>query len=590
GGGLVVDRVGHYNFFIGNNTDTQGWLSYPYPDGRNVESRSFPQLFKSALGKTPLRWARLMMDKPLRLFKYPWNDFRTAIGPFSFGMQVLFQELLILFAFVGFGLSLFLSVAKKPDKREMFCRFYLAGLFAFHFIYCLFITVPRYNLSAMPELIIFAAAGVATLSQLIQDAAKRKTALLFTGLLCLLFVVLRTNLIAFLLPILGTASLSWIVEACVRVSILAAVAWVFAQAVKMMNGSRPLAITTGATLCLCMLPLLALPLRANGRTLEWQRTLSNTSGPLHQAVKLPVSAINSGADIYLAIDAEGVRQGADGLTVKINGLPVTSPILPSMAFAEDFDRFLEIAPGSVQREGERMWDSLTSSAGIANSDLRQWSLICLPKEQLKKAAVLATEAHASSVTLQVELQNNSLQPLNVFGNYDSREKERILPSTSLYSWEKVFYGVENPNGLTDTRYDIKVPAATLISNKLDLSEEPGLQNGAFNMAILLAPTAPAGKELKLVRSFGLPDSSVDKNRGKSLDADLNELAKDKDSLWLFRICGRTRVRGGNGAPSVQIESSYQRKNGSCFLYKSAWTPRQLSYSSDWRDFDIIVPV
>ncbi len=590
GGGLVVDRVGHYNFFIGNNTDTQGWLSYPYPDGRNVESRSFPQLFKSALGKSPLRWARLMLDKPLRLFKYPWNDFRTAIGPFAFGTQVIFQELLILFACVGFGISLFLSVAAKPEKREMLCRFYLAGLFAFHFIYCLFITVPRYNLSAMPELIIFAAAGAATLSQLIQDAAKRKTAVLFTALLCLLFLVLRINLIAFLLPLVGAASLAWVVEAVVRVSILAAVVYFFVQTVKVMNGSRPLAITTGATLCLCMLPLFAMPLRANGRTLEWQRSLSNTSGPVHQAIKIPISAINSVSDIYLAIDAEGVRQGSDGFAVKVNGLPVTSPILPSMAFAEDFDRFLEIAPNSVQREGERMWDSLTSSAGIANSDLRQWSLICLPKEQLKKAADLAAEAHADSVTVQVEMQNKSSQPLSVFGSYDAKDKERILPSLSVYSWEKVFYGVENPNGLTDTRYDIKVPAATLISNKLDLSEESGLQNGAFNMAILLAPPSPAGNERKLVASFELPDCAVDKNKGKSLEADLDKLAKDKDALWLFRVSGRTRVKDGNGAPSVQVESSYLRKDGSNFLYKSAWTPRRLNYSSDWKDFDIIVPV
>src|SRR6185369_12634870 len=157
-----------YNFFIGNNVDTQGWLSYPYPDGRNIDAVTFPQLMQSAIKKSPTRWVRLMLEKPLRLFEYPWNDFRTSIGAVSFQAQVIYHDLILLFAAAGLGLSFLLAVGIPATKRQLYCRFYLSGLFAFHFVYCLFITVPRYNLTAIPELIVFAAAGITTINELIR--------------------------------------------------------------------------------------------------------------------------------------------------------------------------------------------------------------------------------------------------------------------------------------------------------------------------------------------------------------------------------------------------------------------------------------
>ena len=87
---LIVDRVGHYNFFVGNNTDTQGWLSVPYPDGRGIEEKPLHGISgEEAYQRNPSHWWSLLpVDKPLRLFQFPWNDYRTPIDRLGFKGQV----------------------------------------------------------------------------------------------------------------------------------------------------------------------------------------------------------------------------------------------------------------------------------------------------------------------------------------------------------------------------------------------------------------------------------------------------------------------------------------------------------------------
>ena len=59
-----------------------------------------------------------------------------------------------------------------------------------------------------------------------------------------------------------------------------------------------------------------------------------------------------------------------------------------------------------------------------------------------------------------QIEIGKQEPLRLFGTALSRpaggKEARILrPSLALYSWEKAFYGVENDNGLTDSRFDEK---------------------------------------------------------------------------------------------------------------------------------------
>lgn len=592
GGGLVVDRVGHYNFFIGNNVDTQGWLTYPYPDGRNVEAKTFPDLLKTAVDKSPARWVRLMLDKPLRLFKFPWNDFRTAIGPLNYRMQVVIHELILLLACLGFALGIFVSFKRPPGRPETFCRTYLAGLLLFHCIYYLFITVPRYNLCAMPEMIIFAAAGCAAVIETLRERSRKLNGIILAGSAAAFFAILQTNFMPFFIYFGIATDAAWAIEAAIRVLALAGVLASTILVCNSMQGRKRLAISCAVITSICMLPLLVLPLRANGRYIEWHQDLSLSSAPAKQTLQIPRELCAPGtSDLILLIDTQGVRQTADGLNVSVNGHHLPGPVMPSMSFAENFDRFLALSPGNVQREGERMWDSLTNSAGCANLDLRQWSMIVIPKDLL---AAVADEKTSSSnfVTLNVSIANHSTKPLRIFGSYAQKNKERILPSVDLYSWEKVFYGVENPEGLTDTRYDIKAPATTVLESKKDLSDQPGMQNGHFNLAILRAPpnVVQGNRPSTLLSSSHIGTVFVDAPEGARVHIDVLNLPRNQDSIWLFRLTGRCKVFSGNACPAADVSAEYRGNNGTPLIYESAWSPHKLNKSNEWNEFEFVIPV
>ena len=103
-----------------------------------------------------------MADKPARLFKFPWNDFKQPIGIFGQVEQVLVHQLIILAAMLGLVFSFAVKPQLPADRQRLFSRLFLLFLLALHCLYMLFITVPRYNLTAMPVLILFAACGLVT--------------------------------------------------------------------------------------------------------------------------------------------------------------------------------------------------------------------------------------------------------------------------------------------------------------------------------------------------------------------------------------------------------------------------------------------
>ncbi|MBX9689495.1 MAG: glycosyltransferase family 39 protein [Candidatus Obscuribacterales bacterium] len=603
GGGLVVDRVGHYNFFIGNNIDTQGWLSYPYPDGRNVESTSFPKLLQNAVEKSPQRWLRLMLDKPLRLFKYPWNDFRTAIGPFDFKWQVIFHEAVLLLSLLGLGLGLFLS-RKEPSAQQLAGRLCLASLFAFHCIYYLFITVPRYNLTAIPEMIIFAAAAISMLFQQLEDPEKRKAALALIASAGILFFSLRTDFVPYIATTGCSFDFAIVLQSAFRVLTLISLAYGLFRFQAGLSGFKLPARITSAALFLSFLPLLALPLRANGRPGEWHQDISISSAPVRQNIHLPIASLEKGASgFYLLIDTGAVKQNADGLAVSVNGRRLQGPVLASMSLAENFERFLPLGGNRVQREGERMWDSLTSSAACSNVDLRQWSMLALPGDLLSAALERAKQESRDYLNLDVLLQNHNQEALRLFGTYSSNRKERLIPSVADYSWEKVFYGVENAEGLTDTRYDIKVPSATLPSTGKDLSDQAGLQNGSYNMAVLaMPPVLPAHEHAGASGDASLPSASrrllaVDILKEKLLLKDklsldpvsLTAIQAHSDSVLFLHVKGRSRASTKDVLASAELECRYKKADGQILSFVSSWLPRRLASSSEWRDFEFVIP-
>ncbi|HMD54955.1 MAG TPA: hypothetical protein VKJ65_10435, partial [Phycisphaerae bacterium] len=180
---LIVDRHGHFTFFLGNSPDTQGWLTFPYPDLSGVESKSFFSILKLDLRQSPERWCKLMLDKPIRLFGVPWNEFRVSIGPISPDDQIAYHRFLLLLAALGVVTALF-EPAKRPGARRIvFARLCVFSFFAYHCVYWLFETISRYALPAVPCMILFAAAALG------RATTKPFTLAKFRSLSLLLFTV-----------------------------------------------------------------------------------------------------------------------------------------------------------------------------------------------------------------------------------------------------------------------------------------------------------------------------------------------------------------------------------------------------------------
>lgn len=642
GGGLVVDRVGRYNFFIGNNVDTAGWLSYPYPDGRGVEAKSFPVLLSEGVRRSPERWLKLMLDKPGRLFKFPWNDFKTTIGPLNHAGQVFIHQLILMLAASGVAFGLFRrrpdALDMKPTWRDLHAserarilsRVFLLGLFSFHCIYYLFITVPRYNLTAIPSLIVFSAGGLSILVEMLRTKATRSSTLALLGFCVGLAALLWTPQVALLCDIFPEMSPNTVLAvSCVLKGLsLFAITNVARSLLSRTSCIKRPARILATALSIALAPVLCFPVRANGRWYEWCTDLSVSRGTITQVIKLPKEdARLRERDAYLIFDAEGIRQFSDGLTLRVNGVSLKAPFIPGMSLAESFERSIEISPKVFQREGERQWDSLTAGVGIGNNDLRQWTIVPLPAQLLVAACDRADEQHSDYAELKVELNNSSARPLKVFGSY-AHNKDRALPSADTYSWEKCFYGVENGSGLTDTRYDIKAPADQVQWSSTDLSEQAGLQTGAFNMAVLLAPPVPvpvaaavgapkSSQQSKndqtasennshkpgdssVFRFAALSSSPLPATRISSKDtglahvqvkAPLNASANIFQPVYLVRLRGKIMADSADIAGAVSLCSLHAKGGAMQYqIYRSPWTPPVLPCSANWKDFEVVVPL
>src|SRR5690606_19860099 len=123
------------------------------------------------------------------------------------------------------------------------------------------------------------------------------------------------------------------------------------------------------------------------------------------------------------------------------------------------------------------FDALMRASERTNADLRQWYVAPIPKAVLEESVA----NHHGRLELCLSPANDESVG-SVYGAYARGRKSAVsIPSISLLSWEKAFYGVENQYGLTDSRYDLRLSSSmsepSLVSNsgKSDLSSMPGRQ-------------------------------------------------------------------------------------------------------------------
>lgn len=501
---LVVDRVGNYNLFIGTSTKTQGFLSYPYPDGAGIQSKSFSTLIKEAYKERPSAFVKLMLDKPARLFKFPWNDYRTPIGPLGFNLQVLLHEFLILMAVVGLCLG-FATSNGYLASNLLAGRLYLLFAFLINLPYLAFITVPRYNLMAMPVLIIFAAAGFCTLLKLVEQNPRANTkadlkiqtnsdqtvqsqteekasksspqieeneepelslrqrlesmlpqiAAMST---VFLFVYLRDDLRPDAIFAGSTPLSIYLVQAStVSRGIIAGTAGLVLftslyLCIKRLTSARAGRLAKALTVicAVAILPLLFLPQRSNGRFGEAILNISAQASGKNQMLKgsicMDTQPVHENDQFYLMVDSDKAQILDKYIKVIAGNTELKAAPIPGLAALDDWNYLKVRTDGTAYLDGTYIFDCMTQTGDITNLDVRQWYLLPLPSQVVQQAKQNKSLDIAISVS---DPGQNQSQQIAMFGRSDGKHG----PALALYSWEKAFYGVENDHGLTDSRMD-----------------------------------------------------------------------------------------------------------------------------------------
>jgi hypothetical protein len=587
---LVIDRVGHYNCFVGNNIDTGGWLSLPYPDGRGIEKQSFPEIIFGNVKKSCLRWGKLLLDKPARLLKLCWNDFRADIGMFQPWQQNLFHQIILLFAFIGISLGLFVQVMSPVSREQQISRLFIFALLLFHFTYCFFITVPRYNLTALPEIILFAAYGLIVLTKLLNKPECRLLVIVLLGLSAGLFFLTKVSLLPLLLPLIQDISTIFIVQSIAILAMIVAITYCLCKSLEFLQGNILIARVVTITLSAVIMVVLAYPARANGRWWEWTSVLENNQS-ISQQLQIDRKECPNLSDraVYLLIDADEIGHLNNGLKISINGHNLNSPVIPGISLISQSSPIMQTGSCvcQFQNEGEYIFDCLSKAADTSNCNLRQWFVIPVDKSIVQEAASRSN----NEIKFDIGLKREDAGVTKLFGSYDINSKYAYIPSLDLCSWEKAFYGVENENGLSDTRYDIKIDPKSSQTYTNDLSAVKGLQNGRYNIHILVAPSIIAEKKVGIEQSkqtnHNFKDVIMEAPRfvHKFIELDASNLTESP--LWIMRLQGRGRKLSGQHSPYIEFRANYL-DNKESKVYVSTWTPNKISMSNKWQKFDIAV--
>lgn len=582
---FVQNRVGHYNIFVGLDVNSQGWLSYPYPDGSGIEKENFLGLIKRRYDESHSRFTKLLMDKPIRLFKFPWNDFRTPVGIFGIQSQVIIHQICLLLAAIGVCASM---VWKKEESEEFKARLTLLGIFALHAAYFFFITVPRYGLTAMPIMLLFAGAGLCYLAQLIRSKQKDKLPLngILLGISAGLVVLgTRFDFLGLLSQIICPTpeNIFYLVATTVLFK-LAIISWFFIQLFVCVKhlGALPKWVTVA--LALLVIPFVSLPLRAHGRILEWHTNLNRNSAPVISSISIPENSKSTilGNQCYLMIDLDNWSDASQKLKVKLNGKNVKANFMPLMPFAQNFDD-----PKSVGKqkyyECENIYKSVLNACGGLNLDIRQWFI--LPLNEEIAASIFENE---ESPKLNLELTGNEETGLNLYGSYPQHNEYQYIPSVTRYSWEKCLYGVENESGFTDSRFDEKYFFKQNFDSK-DLSNLPGIQTGSYNVRLLVAKgsSLPQLAKTGTVTRSPIESSSILDN--KIIETSTLPFYND-DTIWNVTFNGtiESKIDQTINFP-VNVDAIVKSKKGET-IYHSPWVPTSVQLTPGINEFNFSLPI
>lgn len=586
---LVVDRVSRLNYGLGTQAVTQGWTGFPI-HFKPIMDRTVNVQTMAHLSEDPGPYLWLLQDKLPRMLKCGWNDFKTWLGLFSPAAQDVLHQFIIAFAIAGIILSLE-GVREKTNqwRGRVTGVIFMLLVLLMHLPYVFFITVGRYNLTAMPFLMVFGAWGLRRLRHLGNWSSEKTDVLeLAYPSIYLFFVIfVLADPAAILVNAFGergAAEIGIMTTIGIKsVLFFFLVGMTYALINKTQSGfySRSLTnlILTGITIL--SFSSVCLPVRAHGRWYERANILDKPGeGITFELVAPPAVAKAARAgNAYLMVDAESLDSITNGLSIAIDGKTLNGPYLPGLSLLDDQNHF-ERRGNQLTRVAECLFESFSSVVGIANNDVRQWFLIAIPPETGPSLLAGSGATQAAKQSMRITIKRTHPGRTRLFKALTRDDEELIVPEWMYYTWDKAFYGVERRGGVCDPRTDRKLDAH---------------KGEAGYYVRLLLPSVPETKTKPFTRlSFEEmhevnvePKLSLTNQLFKSITMSPvpNYSASDE---WLLRISGRYKTIG-KLPPGVEVISK-SLDNGQEYSYNAPWAPKILQPSKTWRNFDVACPI
>lgn len=586
---LVIDRVSRLNFGLGTSSQTQGWTGFPL-HFKPIMDRTVNLQLITHLSDDPLPFLWLLQDKIPRLFKCGWNDFKTWLGLFSPPAQDVLHQFIIAFAAAGIILSLD-GVKEKTNKwrGRMTGVIFMVLVLLMHLPYMFFITVGRYNLTAMPFLIVFGAWGLRRLRHL-GNLNREKTDVLelaYPSIYLLFTIFVLADPLAMLVNAFGergAAEIGIMTTIGLKIVLflfLGGMTYVLINKRQAGSYSRSLTNILLFSIMILTFSSLCLPVRANGRWFERAVTFNRAGdGVTFELVAPPAVAkyVRDGK-AYLMVDSESLDSLTNGLSITIDGKSLTGPYVPGLSLLDDQDNF-ERRGNELTRVAECCFESFSSVVGVGNNDVRQWFLVAIPAETEPSLMAGSRASQEGSHSMRITVKRTTHGRTRLFKALTRDDAELIVPDWQYSSWDKAFYGVERRGGICDPRTDRKLNA-----QKGDA--------GHYVRLLLPEPTGENQKQSKLLSFQEVKEVNVEPKL--SLTNEIFKTMKlspvpdySSGDQWMIRVSGRYKTKG-KLSPGVEVITKSSEKNDE-FSYNAPWAPKVLPPSNEWRQFDVACPL
>jgi hypothetical protein len=456
---LFVNRVPSFNFFIGNNIETDGWRAYPLGYIPTTMDEAIKTI-NAQFNIKPSASISLEIRKIPRLWAGVWNTFSYSFGLKQRGQEIYHQALLFL-GYLGFMSFWFSTPMKAPStSNKKIAALVLITIVVFHSVYLIFEPLSRYAITAMPIIVLFAA-------YMIVNVINKTTTLFSLATFCLVMVTtLATMHLSYqnFLPCftLITDNYSWITMAII---VIIFTTWtIIAIALSKSTRISKWALSISAFIAICISTISILDQQ---NRFEWKCNLNSENQIAQQEIFLP--ADKKGAALVL-FDLSSSEITPD-IKVKINNHVINAIPIPLWQFSKS----------------EELVDALSIQAqamGTSIQKFRQWWAVEIPINVLQFDAI-------NKIAISKNAKETNI--INIFGDYAFayNETNKLTPSFWEASWTKGFNTIERGDCRLYKELSTKSNTAnsTYYNGKLwktdDLSNVLGKQSGQYRIHIAL---------------------------------------------------------------------------------------------------------